>query len=787
MIRPRDRIRTFFETTYRLRARTSGVQSIRSTLTERTLLAMSLAVAAILGYSIGSRSIAPVSAQAETTFEIIVHSGAIGVRTTSLERPYVRVYVPSGGIKIALDAPGTRPGNGRWNIPLTLGGGSPPVLVQPGDRVEATLGEAVTSVVIPEITATSDQDTDVVSGRVLGPGTVYVVLHRDGVMFEGDLNPDAILGESSADGTFEISVAGSFDLRPGTWGEVAVVDEASNVFGVGFAPPFARIQTHRYMATLRADGALRPTVALLDGFGTELSRGTEAVSYGNGTFRVTLARGGDAGGAFLPKPGEQFAIVIDGKIVANEAASWYSATVDPDLDEVRGHGPPGSRLVVAAYPDPEGASSGLQFSTVGDDGKWRMPVPSGVDLTFESQAGAEVWSGGAFVQGLYGLVPFVQLNLFDNQVSGTVEGRGELELIHYPADGGEPKSGFYETTPLGEYVVPLFDGGDERAIGSGDRLELRSETGEVRELIIPDVSVTGDVDRRGIKGQAPPGARVYGGLYPYNLNLFGINQFDRDATVVEAYADESGAFALRCPAVATACGTRYGYVTVYDEADRYLLLWIDGPATGVAITRANAIGFASSGSRVTVKGDGIDGVRRATSRPRPEGRLPGWEMPLNDVHPDGLPLGARFEISTDDSTRELVIPRFEWSVNTRTNTVYGSTDLVGLPLTLVAYSNGEVGRAVVGSGRAVVDAGGEWSIRLAGFNLLPGDDIEMYVIDDDYFLQWHETGVEGPDEATRVPPATATAVPTAAPTAVPTFEPTPERAPSVYLPAVRRE
>ena len=722
----------------------------------------------------------PAAAQPATTLELILHGGYVGVRTTSLERPTVRVFAPSGGLKLAYEAEGARPADGHWTMTLTLGGGLP-VIVEPGDRVEVTLGSAVTSVEVPLITATADTESDTVNGRVLGPGLVYVLLHRDPALFEGELNPGAIVTTADADGRFAADVGESFDLRPGTWGEVVIVDESGHLFAVPFAPPFARVDASQYVGVIRVDGPLRPTIALLDEHGVELSRGAEPIAYGNGVFLVVLARGGDAVGAFQPQPGEQLGIVIDGTVVASEPITWQSATVDPGAGEVRGYGPAGARLAVAVYPDgPEGDAADTRYSRVGEDGRWREAFPA-LALSPVSQAAAELWTGGAFVHALTGRAPFVELELYSNTLAGVVEGRGDIEVVHTPVDGTATRAFTYAPV-TGEIQVSLFDRGDEVALGSGDTIEIRSETGETRAIVVPDIAVEAIDGRRGLRGTVPPGAGVTAGLYPYDLNLFGVYQFDLDSTVLETAADEAGVFQVNCPAADPECGARYGYVTVREGADGYLLRWIDGPAFGVAVTRSNALGFASAGAPVSVEGDGLDGARTAVSRPQPLGRLPGWEIPLNDAYPDGLPLGSSYRITTDGEARDLVIPRFEWTVDTRANSISGSTDLALKGLFVVAYSNGDESRPAAGIGSVLIGADGRWTVRLTDFNLLPGDDVEMYIIDGDHFLQWHETGVEGPDEATPVPPSA-----TPAPTPIPTIEPTPGGASRVFLPIVRRD
>ncbi len=219
-----------------------------------------------------------------------------------------------------------------------------------------------------------------------------------------------------------------------------------------------------------------------------------------------------------------------------------------------------------------------------------------------------------------------------------------------------------------------------------------------------DLDADSEVSTEVWSGGAFVHAAVGASLFPYDLNFFGIYQLDLDNTLLETVADTSGGFEVLCPADDAACGARYGYVSVRDGADEFVLRWIAGPSFGVAVTRSNALGNASAGARVSVDGEGLDEPRTAVSRPGMLGRLPGWELPLNDIHPDGLPLGSVYQITIDGETREIVIPRLNWNVDTRSNTVSGFTDLALRAIFVVAYSNGDESRPPAGIGSAVIGA-----------------------------------------------------------------------------------
>jgi len=720
-----------------------------------------------------------VAAQAGAQLEILLHTGFVGVRTESSERPTVRLFTPEGGLKIAVTPSGPRPADGHWIIDLLPGGAGegPPILVRPGDTVELSLGSSKTALVVPEMTASADVEAGVVRGRAPGAGPVVALLHRDPRLFGATADPEPAVGLAGADGRFEVAAPGDFGMLPGTWGELAYVSPAGHVFAAPFSPPFATVLTGSHIAVVRADGGAEPTLAVLDRHGVELSRAGRAIEYGGGIFVVLLARGGDIdSGLFLPEPGEQLALIVDGAMAASESVTWRSATLDPGSSQVRGRAAPGSRVHVESRVSPTGTDMGPSLVvTATADGRWSVELPAEVvpGIDDETQVEALLWAGGSFAHVVVGRVPYIGALLYGNRVSGVLEGRGEAVITHFRSgDEGIGARAFADIEPDGAFEANLYSGGEEIMLFPGDRISVATESEQGSDpvaVVVPAITANPEDGGAVLAGAAMPGAAVRAEVYPQEPNIFGVDVFELDHFTLSGRAGPEGSWALECAGAGPDGRARYGTAFARKAGVAAEIHWIDAPVFGVSVTRSNAQGKATAGSRVRVTGDGLEAPLSTVSRPQPQGRLPGWEASLWSAFPSGLPEGGVFDIDVDGLARRLVVPAFEWSADTATNTVSGNTS-EGLRLIVVlALPPGGDGREPA-LAEALSGPGGGWTARFGGFDLMPGDDIEMYMLQDGYYLQWHELGIDG-DE----PVPTSTPPPTAAPTGtVPPPTPTPD-------------
>jgi hypothetical protein len=193
--------------------------------------------------------------------------------------------------------------------------------------------------------------------------------------------------------------------------------------------------------------------------------------------------------------------------------------------------------------------------------------------------------------------------------------------------------------------------------------------------------------------------------------------------------------------------------------------WLDAPTNILAVSLGNAIGRLTAGEAVELALFDPDGSERAVlesvGRPGPGGQLPGWEIPLVDLWPDGIPVGAMLRVRTGDTVRQDVVPELTWTANTRANTVSGTGPPLQPMLVLAIAPPGDNrgARAV----NAAIGANGRWSVRLP-FDFQSGDDLYIYVLGEGgNILQWYEGAVLGNDPSP-TPPPTATLVPDATPT-----------------------
>lgn len=731
---------------------------------------------------------AAAQASNRTRLEIGLHTGVLGVRTIYPERPRVRVLDARGVELLDIEATGARPEDGRWSVELDLGAaGQPPLLLRPGHRVEVTVGGRVTAAEVPALRATAAEESQKVTGRApAGVPAVALLLHRDESLYPDLEEPELAVAPVAPDGTFAFQVDERFPLRPGTWGEVAYESEDGHLFHVPFAPPWAQVAPEQYLVVIRADGGLDPAFALRDEGGFESHRSYRTIELGGGLYYTQLSNDGTAAGIFIPEPGDRVALDLgDGREVG-EPVPDVRASVLRSPAELRGHAPPGSRLRLRLRPGGDGQERA--GSAVADaEGRFAIAL-EGIALGRDAEATVGAWPGGAFDWVTVARVPFVEAPLQGHIVRARLEGRGRVRVEHRPADGPVTAT-IVETAPDGSLQATLQSAGVQARIAPGDELAFLPERGESVLRQVPEVSVFVDAAERRLSGQAPPGAELEARFFLEEASIFGRELYERPSRVLRGEADEAGRFALRCEQAD--CRAGYGTLTAYLGEDRYLSYWVERPVFGLAVSYAEVLGKATAGTEMTFTPHRPDGeaLSPRVGVARPElltGALPGWFLDLGADFPEGLPEGARIEVSEGGEPREdIVVPPFDWKADVRRNRLAGAGPPLRTIFAVGLAPPGETGRALSGVAQGVIGADGRYDIAFAGFDLRPGDDLEIYVLlDEDRYLRWNEAGVEGVEPTPR---PSATPRPLPRPSATPRDEPT--AAPlsrRVYLPRLSR-
>lgn len=746
----------------------------------RSRLVLALLVLGLMGRS---SDVALAQGAVDPSFEVPLYTGYVGLRTAATGRPTVRVYDPEGNLRIEVEATGTRSAEGRWNVQLGPPGDlSNLVLLQPGDRVEAVLGGRSTAVTVPRMTAEVDTVADTVRGLVPPTAAVFVQAHRDPLWYAEAPNPPGEVVAVGSGGRYLADLAGKFDLRPGTWGEVAMQDAAGHVFFLPFAVPAATLDATNYAIQVRSPAAVRMAeVALERGDGSVRFRSAPALAAGAGLFLATLfLEGRPEYGAYVPVPGDELVVYLDGQETLREVVPWVTTTVRLQSREVSGLAPPGAHVAVNFTPADEPGTPTYRGHTTADaTGSYRLDT-SALSVVAESAQSATVgYPGGSAAFLARGGVPAQTVQLYGHRIGGSLAGWGRLTLTHLPGGEGPEARAEVRANPRGGFAAELFVRGEPAVLAPGDRITILAERGEGLDVTIPQVTADAAPATRQVRGRAPPGAAVrvhaFGGAPDY----FGNQQYEQPFTALYARADDTGHYAVEC--AVEDCGTRYGVTYVQQGETSFALEWLEAPLIGVGVTLADALAKATSGSAVTVTPLDAAGQpgppRHGLVRPALSGGLPEWSADLGDVFPAPMAVGARVRIQVGERIADVEIPALTWQVSPGRDDVRGT----GPPRHVyqaVAAARQEDRQPPFGVVSGTMDAAGRFQARFQQFDVRPGDDAELYLLRGNHYLWWTAKGVRDPEPEV-TPTATASATATREPTALPTPRTTPA---GVYLP-----
>jgi hypothetical protein len=272
---------------------------------------------------------------------------------------------------------------------------------------------------------------------------------------------------------------------------------------------------------------------------------------------------------------------------------------------------------------------------------------------------------------------------------------------------------------------------------------------------VPELTAWVDVSRRVLRGRAPAGAPVTARVYAADPPIVGGQPFAAEHERLTGTSGADGNYALRCRSAD--CRLRYGTVAARVGTASFELEWLDVPIVGVGVSLADAVGRATAGSPVRV--DVLDhsgrtlATRESSARPGADSGLPSWALDLSDHFPAGLAEGDQLQVEVGDGTFDIDVPAFSWAADVALDTVSG-TGPPGRSVFVVALSRTDDGR---GAGTAVgqIGADGRWRVRLTGFDLRVGDDMDLYLPAADHYLWWTVAGVQhaGPVDRAYLPHA----------------------------------
>lgn len=705
--------------------------------------------------------------------EMPLYQGFIVVTTQTDARPVVRVSEPDGTVRIEARPEGDRPADGRWTVELRAPGDASAVMVRPGLRIAVTLGEDVYEVTVPQVRATADASTERVNGTV-PPGSpfVYLALHRDRLCHDAGEDPPGAAYPVSTDGSFDVDVSDTMDIRVGVWGDVATVTPDGHIVISSFAPPMLVPQlvydpgSAYWLAHAWSDPATPPTLSVINEAGLELLS-APALRSGGRQFLFVVADQGDlASGPHLLAAGQRLVLRVDGEAVVDETVPRLTASLDATRSEARGTAPRGARVRVNLR---GGAASGSDAEAVAiADSEDRYVAGFPAD-TIADASGAEVLVclAGSTRHLLQARPLHHEVRLFGHALSGVVEGAGAAVVEHRSPSGALVSRRTVPLDPVGAIDAKLrLPSGDRAVLAPGDTVVVRPDIGAPTTIEVPRLTAHVSADGTELAGDAPALSLLRVQAHVEAAPLYDPAPYEREHEILTARATEAGDYAAACETAE--CTMHYGTVRATDGNGQFTLQWQAEPRVGVGATVAQVVGEATAGLDVVVSP--VD-ARGRPEAPRAErvlpslsGALPRFASDLRDRYPDGMAAGDRLRIEVGERSIEVSVPRFAWAPDVVRNRVAGTAP-AGTVVLVVARNDVDPSRPAAAVAQGQADASGRWLARFTGYNLVPGDALELYVPARDHYLWWLDAGVGGREPAPITTVTPDVAEPTAAPNA----------------------
>ncbi|MCB0217856.1 MAG: hypothetical protein H6648_06580 [Caldilineae bacterium] len=745
----------------------------------------------VLAVTLATGAARPAAAQqADPRIEAWLFHSIAGIHGASTRPPEVRLLAPDGSQR-ALGRVGARSAEGRWPVDFSPDTpfGEPRVLTRPGDRIEVRLDGQRIEHVVPALEASADEAEDAILGQAPA-GTVLVaaLLHRDPAWYSAP-SDYPVKTAPNPGGAFRFDFAGEADIRAGYWAEAAAVDGAGHLTILQLAPPAVTLADTQAFAILRADAGRSPVLSTRNRIDTELFRSGPAYALGGALYAVLMVPDGNPDfGIYRPTEGERVLLQLDPspatEPILDEPLPRALASIDASAGTVWGYAPAGARVdVQLTERGSDSRGRGLSADAAG-----RFEADFGAPIGDPAaEASVQVHPGGGLARVARARAPDLELLLYANHLSGSVPGWGRLRLEHRDAADRLLAWLELEAGPEGELEADLLDaGGAATRFEPGSRLIVAPELGRRLELEIPRLTADANPAERRLEGLAPAGARLVMQAYQREPSIFDGQPFAADRIEVSGQAAADGRFALVCPTADCLLG--YGTLQLVDRPLRYTLQWLASPIVGIGVTQRAATGRASAGLPLALHALDARGQPRASleglTGPLAPDSLPGWDIDLAPLYPEGIVSGDRIALRVGDRDDAIEVPDFDWDADVATNRVVGRGP-AGRLVAVVAFARGlPMQRPANALATTLVGPLGRWQADFEGFDLRAGDDLELYVFDRaDRFLWWAQDAIPGID------PPTATTAPTGTVTAGPRPSATPSAPatwPSLYLPRLLR-
>ena len=676
----------------------------------------------------------------------------IGVRTASNTAPLLRVFDAEGNQKSDTSAQGRKSG-GRWQIDLNpQARNDSPTLLEPGDRVEVEIAGKVTSLDVPLLSASADVETDHVHGTLPeGALGAAVLLRRNSNFFAEPHIYDAATGLAKADGSYEIDLSGTADIEAGYYGEAFTQIEGGHVLIASFAPPAVIFHAIEPFAVVYGDGGDPPVLTTQDE-GTELYYSGPARPLGGANYLAYLGPNGNLDfETYEPQTGVEVVVLKDETPILRAPLPQSLAGYDSQTGELWGHAEPGAVIRVGIPNDTP------LDAVAGEDGDFSFDL-SGVRIGEDAPLTVVIHEHQGVARATRAVRPRVTSYLYGQEFGGFIAGWGTV-LIEQYREGERLTWDEPSPSPDGEFYSELRGPRGEQAVVSpGDRILIRPEIGRQVEIEVPALGGESSADVRSFLGNTTANTPVLMYAYDRSPNFFDnqpYNQvFDRQ---LETTSDAEGVFNFSCEGEEEDCRYGYGFLGARQGPHLFALKWTNRALFGLSVDAVSTTGRATAGKPVRViplgPNDEVLEEQAITSviRARQRQALPRFDLDLEELFPEGLSVGQGLRVIIGEEITDFRIPEVTWKAQVGANSVVG-TGPPSRQMVVLAYARGEADNrppVVAGNGRS--NGSGRWTVRFPNFDLRSGDDIEVYLLGQNFFLWWTEYAIEGIDPPTPTP------------------------------------
>lgn len=396
-------------------------------------------------------------------------------------------------------------GSGNFQVALTAGDAGQ-VRSAPGDRLVVTMGVGAPPIelILPDLTAVADVDTDQVAGQAVAGAPIQVSVAGQGGA--------TLATVADGSGGYTVDFSGRADLVAGSTGQLVVTVAGGHSVALAWAAP--RVDATLASATVRGIGPAGRTVRL------ELRRGGIVVATAEGmpgggggvggtggASSWTLQLAGSGGPEGL-QAGDILAVTVAGQRIEVPIPA-LSLEPDAGTNAVEGTAPAGRAVRVTA--SRRGRAPETRSAVADHDGRYRVDFDAAWDLSSGDNLVAQIVLDGGHTLSAEAVVAGITLMVETGVVSGVAAPSAVVSATLRSAGGMLRAHGTATAGGGGRYTLALTVDGTPNGAAVGatrdDVLSVSWGTSSAT-MVVPLLTVEVDLGADHVNGQALPVADV---------------------------------------------------------------------------------------------------------------------------------------------------------------------------------------------------------------------------------------------------------------------------------------